>query len=504
MIARYFSESIHSTLLSTVYLSIVITCLLAILIRQKRIFSYWSSKQINGPTPLPFIGNNLNDLSKPLHLLDEWMREKYGRLVGFYNRETPFLLVTDVNLINEITVKKFSSFCDRRDFNEHSILTKFLSALQGDEWRRVRSFISPAFSSGKLRSMTQLMLEPISISSEQIRNKCSNQQITTIELREHLCALTLDITIRSAFGIEAEIRGDPVLMQHSMKVLQMSAYRTFLANLLPQAVKRWLDFSIFPIDSILYMTELAKSIMLKRMNHSSSAGLHSDFMQVMMNAVKQSPSGKLPLTMDQATSNCLLMLIAGFETTASLLTYAIFSLAHHQDVQDKLRDELKKHAHSLNTVEPFAEGSASLQYLDCVINETLRLYPPVTRIERVTREKVHLSNNLTLEAGTVIAFPIYTLQRDPCYWEKSDSFIPERFAPENRNRLTNYAFMPFGQGPRNCVGMRFALVEAKLTLAKLLLAFKFTPSTMSSWPLLFSDCTYLLSKSAVHVNVQPL
>lgn len=505
MIEKSVSTYLDAPVWYALCFSIAVTCVSALIVHQKRIYSYWSSRNIAGPPPLPFIGNNLNDVSKPLHLLDEWMRDKYGRLVGFYNRTTPFLLVTDVNLINEITVKKFSSFTDRRDFNEHKILVKFLSALPGDEWRRVRSFISPAFTSGKIRAMTQLMLQPIQLSCDEIKNKCrrDDTQAVTIELREYLCALTLDITVRSAFGIEVDTRSDPMVKKHSMRVLKMSRYRTFLANILPQTVKRWINFSIFPIDSIKYMMNLAESIMMKRMKHSSQES-HPDFVQVMMNALKESSNGKTPLTMDEATANCLLMLIAGFETTASLLGYTIYCLAHHQQQQDKLRDELKANKQLIESMEPFNNSTGALAYLDCVINETLRMYPPVTRIERIATETVHLSNGLTLEEGTVIALPIYALHYDTSYWEKSSCFIPERFAPENKDKLTAFAFMPFGQGPRNCVGMRFALTEAKLALAKMLLEFKFTPSPLTNWPLHFTDTTYMLAAKQLHVNVQPL
>ena len=221
--------------------------------------------------------------------------------------------------------------------------------------------------------------------------------------------------------------------------------------------------------------------------------------------MKNCQNGTSPLTMEEAIANGWLMLVAGFETTASLLTYAIFSLAHHHHFQNKLRNELKNIIKESNCdINFIRESLSSLEYLDCVINETLRFYPPVTRIERIANEDVILSNGLNIKSGTVVAFPIYAIHRDNEYWNEPDSFMPERFLPENEAKIVPHSFIPFHEGLRNCIGMRFALMEAKLTLARLIMNFKFVSSHSSKWPLKFPAASFLLSQSNVYVNVEKI
>lgn len=494
----YTNESIKTTL-------IVLILSFFILSYQRYFYTYWSSKKINGPKPLPFIGNNLNLIFKPLHLLDQSLSKTYGRFVGLYDVTTPVLLVTHVDTINEITTKKFHSFIDRRDFNEHKTLTKFLSALKANEWKRVRSLMSPTFSSGKIRAMTHFMDEPIKLLCDEL-NLLSKKE-SPIELKSLLCSMVLNITARSSFGVELSSTNEQneLTIKHAMEVLTIKRHKSFLAFTLPKFVKKITSFSIFPIESIDFMTNLVKSMMKERMKSIKVNSKYPDFVDLMMEGMKSKPDGLSPLTMEEVVANGLLMLVAGFETTASLLTYTIFCLSHHTQSQEKLRQELNtKLNESHDDIDLLRESLPSLVYLDSVINEALRLYPPVTRTERIANEDITLSNGIHLKAGTVVAFPIYAIQRDYEYWQDGDSFIPERFLPENKHKIIAHSFIPFHEGPRNCIGMRFALMETKLALAKLIIKYKFLPSHASKWPLNFPDASFLLSQNAVYVNINKM
>ncbi|CAB1423066.1 unnamed protein product [Pleuronectes platessa] len=117
-----------------------------------------------------------------------------------------------------------------------------------------------------------------------------------------------------------------------------------------------------------------------------------------------------------------------------------------------------------------------------VVNESMRLFPIASRLERMTKASVEV-NGVTVPKGVVIVVPIYTLHRDPALWPEPEAFKPERFSKENKDNVDPYAFLPFGAGPRNCIGMRFALLAMKLALVMVLQNFSFVPCKETQIPL---------------------
>jgi len=123
-----------------------------------------------------------------------------------------------------------------------------------------------------------------------------------------------------------------------------------------------------------------------------------------------------------------------------------------------------------------------LAYLDSVLNESLRVYPPAYVTARLI-EKAYKIGNFRFPAGVVIQFPIYNIHHDEKIWENPEKFDPSRFSPENKQKISPYHFMPFGHGPRNCVGARFATIEAKLAIIKVVKKFKIQTSAETEIPL---------------------
>lgn len=199
-------------------------------------------------------------------------------------------------------------------------------------------------------------------------------------------------------------------------------------------------------------------------------------------------------------ANAVLFLLAGHHTTSACLSYTTFLLSTHQNIQENLRQDL------LNIIQDKEELTyddiMNSSYLDQVVSESLRIYPPV--ISFVTRKsdtEFHYKDYIFPKESAFQA-AVWVLHRDPEFWEEPLSFKPERFSPENRSKI-NLSYQPFGAGPRNCVGMRFALLEIKLVLAKLLLSYRIFPSSQTSL-----DVDYKVSvtapKSGMSVRLVPL
>lgn len=206
---------------------------------------------------------------------------------------------------------------------------------------------------------------------------------------------------------------------------------------------------------------------------------YKDFLQIMLNTDKErSDSGgkhTKGLTKNEIYGNALIFMVAGYDTTANTLTFASYSLATNPDVQDKLIEEIDREIAD----KPLEyENVMSLEYLDMFVSEVLRLWAPTSRFNRTAAKDITL-NGVNIPKGVDVSIPQWVIHRDPEFWPDPDKFDPERFTKENKEKRNPYVYLPFGAGPRNCMGMRLALFETKLAIVGILQKFKFvtTPET---------------------------
>nr|XP_037280429.1 thromboxane-A synthase-like [Rhipicephalus microplus] len=177
-----------------------------------------------------------------------------------------------------------------------------------------------------------------------------------------------------------------------------------------------------------------------------------------------------PLTTLEVSNCATTIFVAGNETIASALSYLTFVLTKYPDLEDKVRQEVVDTFSDQDKLE-FETLMKRLNYLEQVISETLRLYPPgLTFVTRQANEDFAHKGTL-FKAGTCFMVPLYQIQRDPRFWPDPLQFNPDRFAPENEAQLVKAAYMPFGVGQRNCVGKSMAMLTLKLAMAKLLLKY---------------------------------
>ncbi len=165
----------------------------------------------------------------------------------------------------------------------------------------------------------------------------------------------------------------------------------------------------------------------------------------------------------------LTMLIAGHDTSTALLSWTLHHLGTHPQVLGEVQGEIDR---QLGRAYPDLSMVSSLKLLDAVLNESMRLYPPIHLSSRTTAADLEF-NGIQLPAGTRVLLSIYLTHRHPDYWPLPDRFEPQRFAPSAVADRPAYSFIPFGGGPRNCIGMAFARAEAQLILARLLQRFDF-------------------------------
>jgi cytochrome P450 len=282
---------------------------------------------------------------------------------------------------------------------------------------------------------------------------------------------------------------------------------------------------MFEKKSLAYFDTLMKQILKERKNNPNTS--RNDFVQLLMSAEakegvetlemkleedanegKSEPkscqmpgSGKISrLTTQEIVDQGFLFLLAGYDTTSNTLTHLAYSLALHPHVQDRL-------LHEIDTLvsdgkQDDYEAVTGLKYLEAVIMETLRFYPTIPRVDRLAIEDCYLGN-IFVPKNTPIVISVYNMHHDPEYFEEPEIYDPERFLPENKSRHHPYAFVPFAAGPRNCVGMRFAMYEMKLCLVKILSQYRFEKSHQTKVPLEYYSGQAVMAPIDVKLSIIP-
>ena len=475
---------------------------------------------------------------------------KYGPVYGMYMLLTPQLVVGDPEMLKDILVRDWHVFADRTKGRKSGdeVTDNFLTALSGNEWKRMRSVTSPTFTSGKMKSMFPVMEDCCKLMENNIRNRIRKQEgsgIYELDMRHLAGCYSMDVIAKCCFATDTNSFNDPdqVFVTYARKFFDVSKTRLFFAVLLflmPLWFRKLVGFKGTQKESTEFFINVSKTILEQRRrdchsNHQLNGA--NDYLQLLIEASKDHKNGnsktgteetvhdheshhgyeddngkvnhtlatnelKRPLTDIEIIASSVLFLAVGYDTTGSLITMATYLLTCNQEPQSKLYEELKR-AHDENGGKFNYETISGLKYLDAVISETLRLLPPAALAERRnTEDYTFKKNGIFIPEGGSIILPIWTLHHDPNYWPEPEKFDPERFMPENRDKIVPYSYLPFGAGPRNCVGMRFALLEAKLAIANLILNFKFTSCSKTDVPLDLSPTLGLLNPKRVFVGVE--
>ncbi|KAG8438727.1 hypothetical protein GDO86_005065, partial [Hymenochirus boettgeri] len=204
------------------------------------------------------------------------------------------------------------------------------------------------------------------------------------------------------------------------------------------------------------------------------------------------------LSEDEMLGQAFIFLIAGYETTSSLLSFTSYLLATHPDCQEKLLCEVDKFTQEHGVAD--YSTVQNLPYMEMVLNEALRMYPPAFRFAREASQDCTVMGQ-RIPAGSVVEIPIGYLQNDPRFWREPEKFNPERFTAEEKQKRHPFLFLPFGAGPRSCIGMRLAILKAKIALCRLLQRFRFETCELTQIPLQVSAMTTLRPKDGVYVTI---
>ncbi|XP_063858470.1 cytochrome P450 3A41-like isoform X1 [Scylla paramamosain] len=473
--------------------------------------SYWASRGVPSLPATPFLGHIFKSIftaKKPWKFQDE-LRNKFddARMCGFYEFFKPTLLVWDTEILKHIFVKDFDYFVDHRHFDMKTVherdlvMMEMLSAVNGAQWKSLRAIMSPAFTSGKIKSMFHLVCDKADILVKiSVKQAAQNPHV---DMKKNFGRFTMDTIASCAFGIESNSLMDEnaEFPRKAQAFFEMSSLRLakFIAfGVVPRLLKA-LHVSINPPE-LDFFVDVVKHTVAAR----EAGKTRGDFLDLLLEARDNSdnPNSKLVLSQRSLIAQSVLFIIAGYETTASLLDFSSFLLAKHKNQQQRLREEVRQLVKKYGgiTYHGIMEG----KLLKACLQETLRLYPPALFMERYCTKAYKLpGTDLTIRPGDIVQAPIWALHHDPRHWPDPEAFIPDRFLPENKGNINSFAHMPFGMGPRNCLAMRFALMEAKVALAKLLLGAELELAPGHEEVTLDEQGAFLRSKD-LNIKVKPI
>ncbi|MEE6521163.1 hypothetical protein FKM82_019239, partial [Ascaphus truei] len=367
-------------------------------------------------------------------------------------------------------------------FGLNGPLESALSVAEDEQWKRIRTVLSPAFTSGKLKQMFPIIKHYGDLFIKNVQKKVANKE--KLVMKELFGAYTIDVILSTSFSVNVDSINNPddpfIINSRKLFSFTFVSPLVILTVLFPFLVPILEKFNVcFVPAKIMNFFEDA----VKRIKEDRKKGCHTervDFLQLMVDSQTADNDplseggnhGYKELTDTEIMAQALVFMLAGYETTSTALMFLSYNLATHPDVQCKLQNEIDKYLP--NKAPPTYDALMQMEYCDMVINESLRLFPAAGRIERVCKRTTEI-NGLTIPGGVVTMIPAYVLHRNPELWPEPEEFQPERFSKENRNAHDPYTFLPFGAGPRNCIGMRFALINMKVAITVLLQNFHLRP-----------------------------
>ncbi|XP_055898064.1 cytochrome P450 3A24-like [Biomphalaria glabrata] len=410
---------------------------------------------------------------------------KDKKVYGWYDSRRPVMVVRDLDMVKDIFVKNFSSFVDRYTlFDVDPPFRDNLLNLKGEHWKHVRNIVTPTFSSGRIKKMTSHIQKNAKVLLENIQHFYETGQ--EVELRDLSSCFTLDVIASTGFGLEINTLKDPEnkFAAEARKVINPNPILFTIILFIPELTKIFsnLGFPILPQKSMVYFAQVVDQIIEERKRD----GLHgkvNDFLDLLMNAETEAghEEGR-ELTRSELHAQALVFIFAGFDTTATVLSFTLFFIAMNPEVLKKAQEEVDA---KCGQELPTYDVAQTLTYLDMCINEANRLASPAIFINRRCVQDAYIQD-IYFPKDMIVLIPLYAIHCDPEIYPEPDKFDPERFISENKATRHPYAHLPFGQGPRNCIGMRLALLELKIVIAAILQKFTPVPCSKTVYPIKLS------------------
>jgi cytochrome P450 len=363
------------------------------------------------------------------------MERDNGRLAYFVN---------DAHEVRRILARRHAKYLKGPGFERvKMLLGNGLIVSDGDTWRRSRRMIQPAFTRGNVHRLLAVMVQCCDLRAARWATVIENGEM--LNITEETSDFALELIMRSIFGDDYESR---ILENGEDPFAFLSRDSTR-------------DLSV--VMKVRHLRELLLDIINAR-RARKEAGVF-DFLSMYMDAADKDGSH---FTDAELLDELMTLIVAGFETSANTLNWVWYLIAGHPEVEARVLEEASEHVPTVSAIN--ADSVNSMQYTQQVLEETLRLYPPVWLFTRRSREDDDL-DEYDVPTGTDIYLSPYILHRTEHYWSDPDAFRPDRFAPDVQAKKDR-PYFPFSLGPRRCLGEYFSFLEMKVHMGLMLPRFR--------------------------------
>ncbi|XP_023294723.2 probable cytochrome P450 28d1 isoform X1 [Lucilia cuprina] len=476
-----------------VIITTILSVLLALYVYLTWHFDYWIKRKIPGPKPRVLYGTfpgTIDGKRNFIYDLDEIYRQfkNKAKFVGVFMTRSPQLMILDPELCKEILITNFKCFQE----NESSIRTDRVRepisgsnpfVLPFDEWKVKRAEIVPGVTSSKIKGMFPIIENVCTKFRLYLKNEIKNGT-RTFNAKEVALKYTGDVVADVVWGIDAEnLSTTKDVSQKKSSIFNMSKTMIaqnfhafnyyFIARIFP-IIRRFYYVRFFPEITDRYFTKLSRSAVELRQAQENNS--RQDFLQYIVDFKE-----KKNISDTQITAHNLTFLFDGFETSATLISHCLLLLARYPLAQQKLRQEIQQHHHlTLNSTLNF-DDLVKLPYLEQCVAETLRIFTPLPFMAKVCTQPCEFTNNdgvsLQIQPGDICLISLHSMHHDEEFFPQPEEFMPERFAEENggtKKYKGMGVYLPFGDGPRICLGMKFALTQAKAAIVEVIKHFELT------------------------------
>ncbi len=426
-----------------------------------------------GPKGLPILGQALRYQKDPFGFF-LWLRENFGDVVEDPSSGIPLVQIFTPEAIEHVLVRNAKNYQKDRIIRSWNLLFgEGLLISEGEKWKRDRRVIQPAFHRDRIAEYQAQMEHHTLRLSQSLRWSSTRGGSSQINIVSEMTELTMRIAIESLFGMEPNAEVSEKDFQEIAGALDdIAQWFEFSSGafMILSASFPWFPFpkklryqsAISKLEKILLRIISRKRELLAHETHPH-LDLLGALIQAKEDAIASSSNTENAFSDRQIRDQALTFFLAGHETTSLALTYTLRLLALHPEIQEQLRTLLMQ--------GPSEEARFTL---DQVIDEAMRLYPPAALTARESLGEDQIGG-FFIRKGTTVVIPTWAIHRDPRYFgEDVEIFRPSRWTQEFRKELPRAAYLPFGFGPRMCIGFGFALQEMRIILAHLISNYRFT------------------------------
>ncbi|XP_047985776.1 cytochrome P450 6B6-like [Leguminivora glycinivorella] len=483
---------------------LVLVALLVILVYYfgTRNHDYWAKRHIKHDPPVFLFGNNLKGFfgrqSTTQVANDLYNRFPDEKVVGYYRGSTPELYIRDPDIVRNVLSNDFAYFF-RRGLGRNPDVEPLLASLfhaEGDLWKLTRQRLTPAFTTARLKAMFPLVVRCAERLQGAVRAAAARPGAGAgaVDARELMARFTTEFIAACGFGVDTNSLGDED--SHFRKI-----GRQLFARPLPVILKHMMWDLFPPLRSYIHVGEqslddaffrFVKNI--REVREGKPSDRH-DFIDLLLelegkgkivgeSIEHRNPDGT-PVTVDMEmdlkmmAAQVFVFFAAGFETSSSATSYTLHQLAYNPELQLKIQTEIDEVLRNYDNKLCY-DAVAEMKLLSMAFKEAMRMFPSLGVLNRLcARPYTFAELGLTVDPGVRIVVPVEALQNDEKYFDNPREFRPERFTPEEIKKRHKYVYLPFGDGPRACIGSRLGEMQSLAGLAAVLQACSVVPAPTS-------------------------